>query len=837
MSLVVNTNVASLTAQRALAFADGLQAEAMSRLSTGSKINSASDDAAGLAIAQRMTSQVKGLNMAIKNANDGISLTQSVEGALVEVSEMLQRLRVLSVQAANDTNTGVDRKAIQEEVDLLIAEITRVSANTRFNNQKVLDGSFKDKQIQVGTQSGEAINVAIASSSADKLGAYKVTGDLVQVSSGYGSGQLVNGVDADDDIIVNGNSVSKTIAVAAKDSAQSVAAKINAVSGDTGVTAEAKTHALFYSMSQADETISIKVNNKTTGDFVLSSTNITDAVDKINAISGTTGVTAKANANNQVVMYSASGADVLVENEKASDKLRLKTAGHDGVTEVTKQATHSVGVITSVLTASTAHTITNNTTAQTWDFTTGAGTTETALSYSTKINDVLGANVGTKANRVSTSNLTAIASGDYYLKHHPTGDVFKLALADATKAEWDTAIAGATYFGGSHDGQTRDLSGMLTTSIVGNTNSKLQITGDRVFGDFDVYSDSITSVNIMNLAQAYNSVGVEATGIEVTKTGTVVAGSELGAAGQVIAKANTGTATFTDHLHTEDDTGSIGTLSGTTFTFVEDSRLQLDLAAADAGAMVTIQGTDRDNRLVTETLDLSAGTAVNTSFAYKTITSMTSQAVLGQDLSVKNITDGDDFTFTGAREFGDFKIGLATTPATDALGSRVAGDIDTQDYEFGVSGLVDSGTVQGTIALSSSKIFSITQQGTENAYSGGPANDNYFTTKSAALSTVSNIDLRNQVGADAAIAVIDGAIERISSMRSDLGAVENRLEHTVSNLMNISENTETARSRIQDADFAAESAKLAKAQVLKQAGVGMLSQANAGAQLVLQLLQ
>ena len=102
---------------------------------------------------------------------------------------------------------------------------------------------------------------------------------------------------------------------------------------------------------------------------------------------------------------------------------------------------------------------------------------------------------------------------------------------------------------------------------------------------------------------------------------------------------------------------------------------------------------------------------------------------------------------------------------------------------------------------------------------------------------MSNIDLRNQVGADAAIAVIDGAIERISSMRSDLGAVENRLEHTVSNLMNISENTETARSRIQDADFAAESAKLAKAQVLKQAGVGMLSQANAGAQLVLQLLQ
>jgi flagellin len=127
MSLVVNTNVSSLTAQRALAYADSLQGEAMQRLSTGSKINSASDDAAGLAIAQRMTAQVNGLNMAVKNANDGIALTQSIEGALVEVSDMLQRLRELSVQSANDTNTGIDRKAIQEEVDLLVAEISRVS--------------------------------------------------------------------------------------------------------------------------------------------------------------------------------------------------------------------------------------------------------------------------------------------------------------------------------------------------------------------------------------------------------------------------------------------------------------------------------------------------------------------------------------------------------------------------------------------------------------------------------------------------------------------------------------------------------------------------------------
>ena len=120
---------------------------------------------------------------------------------------------------------------------------------------------------------------------------------------------------------------------------------------------------------------------------------------------------------------------------------------------------------------------------------------------------------------------------------------------------------------------------------------------------------------------------------------------------------------------------------------------------------------------------------------------------------------------------------------------------------------------------------------------GGLTNDNYFVTRAATLSTVSNVDLRTTAGAGEAIKVLDGAIEKISSMRADLGAIENRLEHTVSNLMNIAENTSDSRSRINDADYSLESANLAKAQVLQQAGTAMLSQANARSQLVLQLLQ
>jgi flagellin len=177
----------------------------------------------GLAIASRMTAQVNGLNMAVKNANDGIALTQSIEGALVEVSDMVQRIRELSVQASNDTNTDSDRAFIQEEVNLLIAEITRISSNTRYNGQLVLDGSFTNRQMQVGTEGGETITVNVDSVASDMLGAYEITGDRIEAFNGNGAGSYGNITDAADDIIINGNSLSKTIDVAAGDSARAVA--------------------------------------------------------------------------------------------------------------------------------------------------------------------------------------------------------------------------------------------------------------------------------------------------------------------------------------------------------------------------------------------------------------------------------------------------------------------------------------------------------------------------------------------------------------------------------------------------------------------------------------
>jgi len=174
MSLVINTNVASLNAQRSLAASGAELKTAMERLSSGKKINSAADDAAGFAIAERMTAQIRGLNMATKNANDGLSMIATVENATNDVTDMLHRIRELAVQAANDTNSSTDRGYLQKEVDSLLNEINRVASQTVYNGAEVLDGSRSGaanaQQIQVGTDSGQSISFEIDAVDTDTLG-------------------------------------------------------------------------------------------------------------------------------------------------------------------------------------------------------------------------------------------------------------------------------------------------------------------------------------------------------------------------------------------------------------------------------------------------------------------------------------------------------------------------------------------------------------------------------------------------------------------------------------------------------------------------------------------
>jgi flagellin len=176
MSIVVNTNIGSLNAQRSLAESSRELATAMERLSSGKKINSAADDAAGFAIAERMTAQVRGLNMATKNANDGLAMLSTIENATNDVTDMLQRIRELAVQAANDTNSSIDREYLQLEVDSLLSEINRVSEQTVYNNLAVLDGS-RSGLLQVGTDNGQTISFSIDSVDTQTLGLTTVDSD------------------------------------------------------------------------------------------------------------------------------------------------------------------------------------------------------------------------------------------------------------------------------------------------------------------------------------------------------------------------------------------------------------------------------------------------------------------------------------------------------------------------------------------------------------------------------------------------------------------------------------------------------------------------------------
>lgn len=332
MALVINTNVSSLTAQRALAESSAELETAMERLSTGSKINSAADDAAGLAMTQRMTAQVRGLAMAVKNANDGQALTQSIEGALGEVSDMLQRMRELALQAANGTNSSADRTFLQSEVNLLIQEITRVSGSTRYNGELILDGTFLNKALQVGIEEGEHIIFSVGSVAAESIGAHTLVGDGFGASAAAGT-PAANPTTVNDDIEILGYLGSKTTEASPGDTAKDTAVKVNSLAGETGVKAYAKTYASIGSSSASGETYSLSINGKITGNFVISSGDVEEAVDAINQISGATGVTASSR-DNKVILFDVDGDDITVENNAVGDKLSVTKLGEDGFSTV-----------------------------------------------------------------------------------------------------------------------------------------------------------------------------------------------------------------------------------------------------------------------------------------------------------------------------------------------------------------------------------------------------------------------------------------------------------------------------------------------------------------------
>ncbi len=857
MALGVNTNISSLTAQRALQSADKQLSTAMERLSTGSRINSAGDDAAGLAVAERMTSQINGLNQAVKNANAAISLTQTVDGALVEVSDMLQRARELAVQSSSSTVSATERTYINDEISQLMSEIDRISASTQYNGQNMLDGTFTSKTLQIGANASDTMSISIASAASANLGAHKVTGDVIAAQMSGGTN--ANITDAADDFVISGANTNATIDVTAADSAKTVAGLVNAVTGTTGVSAEAKTQAVLFTEKTAAETHAIKINGTLTGDFSISSTDVSAGVDAINAISGTTGVIASATSDNKIKLVDGDGDDIVIENMSAQTELRIKALKFDGVSSQTVEHVHTNLAGSQALATSTTHTLSNLTTGVDTDF--AVASAVDAATVEGLINTALGGTTGLGGQRQTNTDLASLSAGTYYLKHEATGDVFALDLTGGatTVANWTTAIGSATYASGDHvglspTGSAADLLDQRLSAYAGNasgsvTNIKLAIKADAVFGDFNVYSDAALETDIMNTS--VRTVGSEAVGAVQVRQASDAVGVGIAAAGE--AGAGVDVLALTTTLTQQLSVSPIGTPAdseGQKVTAVFKDAALDDVTAV--GVTFTVSGTGVDGEEIHETVVVSGQSVINdtstvigtTTQVFKTVTNIAHTAVSKTEI----ILDGNDageigfgfadnattYTYTGSRDLGSVMIKTAGSDATGVTVTK-AGDIDQRDQAFTAQGsTTDSATVQGTIELSSTDSFNIAQSGTEGTY---PANDNYFTSATSTLSGFSTVNLSTQAGSQSALSVIDGAIDKVSQIRANLGAVENRLNHSVSSLMNVSENAVAARSVITDADFAVESANLAKAQVLMQAGTAMLAQANAAPQMVLQLLQ
>ena len=600
MALVINTNVSSLTAQRALAESNTDLQTAMERLATGSKLNSAADDAAGLAMVQRMTAQVRGLAMAVKNANDGQALTQSIEGALGEVSDMLQRMRELALQAANGTNSSADRSFLQSEVNLLIQEISRVSGNTRYNGELILDGTFLNKTLQVGIEEGENIIFSVESVASEMIGAHTIIGDG-QGAAAAGTDPAANSTTLNDDIEIFGYLGTVTTAASPTDTAKETAVKVNNFTGETGVKAYAKTFATLYSDTTTPKTYSVKINGDETGNFVIAEGDVESAVDSINQISGSTGVTASS-SDNKILLFDADGDDITIENTQT-------LAGHNNLTV---QKIGEDGLITNTV---------------------GSAIT-------------LGVSGANDATRVS-GTLKLVSPNAFSIDQKAVNEVTAVALGD-------------TAMDGSNE-----------TITVG---------------------DGVTTLTLYSGGAGADSVANLVTDIQ---------------------------------------------------------------AHADYG-------------------DLAFSVAANTA------------------------GDGLVYTWKRAGVITDINASYAAA-FTSATGTNEA-------------------VSQTTAGVNSLGYY------TEN-------------TSAATLNNLTTVNISTMVSAGDSISVIDAALDKVAQMRSDLGAIENRLAYTVSNLMNIAEKTADARSRLNDADYALESARLAKSQVIQQAGTQMLSQANQLTQLVLDLLR
>ncbi|MGZ8294519.1 MAG: flagellin N-terminal helical domain-containing protein [Telluria sp.] len=486
MAANINTNIASLNSQRNLNASQNSLATSLQRLSSGLRINSAKDDAAGLAISDRMTSQINGLNQAARNANDGISMAQTAEGGLSTATDLLQRMRTLAVQAANGTNSASDRSSLQQEVSQLQQELNRVATSTQFNGQNVLDGTLNNAQFQVGANANQTINFSIGSAQASAIGNNTLpqnTGGsainaVASATAAIGANNVAAGT-----LTIQGNGASTgalTVGVGA--SGKTIADTINAASGATGVTASATTQATLGGFVAGTVSLTLQgaptaagaPNPVTISATLASATDVGSLTKAINDQTGSTGITAVADAaTGKISLTNAQGHDIGVKNNSAQTAITVTgMAAADGGTgtPVTLTATTvngSAATVGAKLTLSSA-----------------AGFTATASAAG--VLSTTGTAVSSNLSAVSSIDVTAMANGI------PSGANSALQVIDSALANISNSRAS---LGAVQNRFTNTISNLQATSEnLSSARSRIQDT------DFAAETANLTRGQILQQA-------------------------------------------------------------------------------------------------------------------------------------------------------------------------------------------------------------------------------------------------------------------------------------------------------------------------------------------------
>lgn len=822
MPSVINTNIASLNAQRNLGTSQSALQIALQRLSSGMRINSAKDDAAGLAISDRFTTQIRGLNQAARNANDGISLAQTAEGALAEMTNNLQRIRELAVQATNASNSASDRAALDLEVQQRLAEVDRSAAQTSFNGQKVLDGTLGTATFQVGANAGENISISLNTSMrTTSLGANAVTTSAVLAGAGQVDGKITLAATAD---VTFGTAAGSP--TAGQISFVATTFDFAAASGQVNGTSNAKTvTATNFSIAAAPATASSRTTtNFTAGDYTLSGTaahfQITDdtgtytiQLDGVDYTGNNAGMltainTQLSNAGSNTVVTGGAGAGLVFTNGETgvSTPPAFGTIGADLIGD---------GFVSASTTPGSAEVQASSATFQV-----------DGVSISLTGNDTVGGNgVGTVAYEL-TQKMQASALGADYSANDAGGGVITITRANSivavaiTNANANAVAAGIT-----------ESAGVAGTAAHADNSATLTIGGTAVTlnANYTSYANLATQIGVQ-MGGSYTVTNPSAGNITVSRTTT---GTGSAAVNVTLASANA-QSQLTLAGASVNGTAGLDASPTTNATFYVDGNV-VTLATDYAGATLALKkaalAADIDGQLAGYSASYDSGTDAFTI----TKTGSTDEVnITGADANATAAGFGYNLNGTagsagGSITIGAFNITSGSNAAVNVAGTYATAQAFANAINNNVAGVYAS-IVGGALQLRSPASFDLAGAGvTAITLTAG--------TVAANTGNLSTISVASVVGANTTINAIDSALTSVSSFRSTLGAIQNRFESVVASVSSTSENLTASRSRILDTDFAAETANLTRAQILQQAGTAMLAQANQLPNTVLALLR